>query len=135
VRETKNHTDHTLPFTKRVREILVERKRVAGEQEQVFGTAEVQKALIRIKQATGLWATPHALRRTWATCADKAGLGAYAIKAALNHKTTGDVTGIHYAQIDTEDLRPLMQRVEDFILRHAERRIDNVVELHAGGGR
>ena len=81
---------------------------------------------------TGIKAGPHDLRRTWANLADKVGLGAYAIKAALNHLTTGDVTGLHYAQVDVEDLRPLMQRVEDFILRAAEQRTDNVVELRAG---
>jgi len=147
VRETKNHRDHTLPMTRRVRDILLDRKRTVDEEdreraktdkehkptEHVFGSAETRWQLYRIERETGIHASPHALRRSWAIFAEKAGLGAYAIKAALNHITTGDVTGTHYAQIDTDDLRPLMQRVEDFILRHAEQRTDNVVELHAGG--
>lgn len=61
--------------------------------------------------------------------AERAGVGAYGIKAALNHKTTGDVTGLHYAQVTVEDLRPIMQQVEDAILRRAEQRADNVVIL------
>ncbi|KAA6184108.1 tyrosine-type recombinase/integrase [Thiohalocapsa marina] len=32
------------------------------------------------------------------------------IKAALNHKTTGDVTGLHYAQVTTEDLLSTLPR-------------------------
>jgi integrase len=145
MRETKNHTDHTLPMTKRVRAIIEERKRVVDDEdrerrktaadfrpnEYVFGNAEVRWQLLRIERKTGITATPHDLRRSGATFADKAGLGDYAI----NHLTTGDVTGIHYAQVDTEHLRPLMQRVEDFILRHAEQRTDNVVELRTRSGR
>jgi integrase len=134
VRETKNHRDHTLPFTKRVREILLERKRTDEQQEYVFGSAEVRWQLLRIERETGIKLSPHDLRRSWATFAEKAGLGAYAIKAALNHLTTGDVTRNHYAQLDTEDLRPLMQRVEDYILRLGEGHTDNVVELRAGEG-
>ena len=152
VRATKNHRDHTLPITKRVRAILEQRKqalaaaRAQAQREPtkantdaaehaatfVFGTAQVQRQLDAIEAETGIKAGPHDLRRTWANLADKVGLGAYAIKAALNHLTTGDVTGLHYAQVDVEDLRPLMQRVEDFILRAAEQRTDNVVELRAG---
>ena len=136
VRETKNHLDHTLPITRRVREILEARKATAEPgAEHVFGSAESHWQVYRIHKETGLQITPHALRRSWASFADKAGLGAYAIKRALNHLSTGDVTGTHYAQIDTDDLRPLMQRVEDHILRLAERPTENVVELRVGGGR
>jgi hypothetical protein len=60
---------------------------------------------------------------------EREGVGAYGIKAALNHKTTGDVTGLHDTQVTVEDLRPIMQTVEDAILRRAEQRADNVVTL------
>ena len=133
VRETKNHEDHTLPITRRVRELLDLRKAADPASEYVIGTAQIERQLRHIEAETGIKATPHDLRRTWASIADKAGVGAYGIKAALNHKTTGDVTGTHYAQVDIDDLRPLMQKVEDFILRHAEQRTDNVVALHQGG--
>jgi len=129
VRQTKNHRDHVLPITGRVRVILEARKQADPASEYVFGTAQIQRQLDAVEAATGLKVGPHDLRRTWASVADKVGLGAYAIKAALNHVTTGDITGTHYAQIDTEDLRPLMQRVEDFILRHAEQRVVSI----AGG--
>ncbi|MCU0833706.1 MAG: site-specific integrase [Chromatiaceae bacterium] len=136
VRETKNHTDHTLPITARVREILEARKATREEGDEcVFGSAEVRWQLLRIEKTTGINVGPHGLRRSWASFADRAGLGAYAIKAALNHSTTGDVTGTHYAQIDTEDLRPLMQRVEDFILRQAKQTTGKVIKLRAGGAK
>jgi integrase len=133
VRETKNRDDHTLPITRRVRELLALRKAADPASEYVIGTAQIQRQLVTIEAQTGIKATPHDLRRTWASIADKAGVGAYGIKRALNHKTTGDVTGTHYAQVDIDDLRALMQKVEDFILRHAEQRDDNIVVLHQGG--
>lgn len=53
-------------------------------------------------------------------------------QAGLNHLSTGDVTGTNYVQIDTDDLRPDMQKVEDYILRLAEP-ADNVVALPLRG--
>ncbi len=133
VRATKNGRDHTLPMTARVREILEARKQARAPGDAfVIGTAEVRKQLVRIEKATGLTVTPHDLRRSWASFAERAGIGGYAIKAALNHATTGDVTGTNYVQLDTEDLRPLMQKVEDYILRLAEPPACNVVELRSG---
>ncbi|CRI63733.1 putative Site-specific recombinase, phage integrase family protein [Thiocapsa sp. KS1] len=140
VRATKNGTDHTLPMTKRVREILEARKRArdtqSAETEQdrkraayVIGSAEVRWQVARIEKATGIVVSPHDLRRSWASFGERAGIGGYAIKAALNHGTTGDVTGTHYAQLDTEDLRPLMQQVEDYILRLAAPPRSNVTRL------
>ena len=149
VRETKNGDDHTLPISKRVRELFEQRKTAARALEDiadrhptdanieaadhakayVIGTAQIQRQLVAIEADTGLKISPHDLRRTWASMAERAGVGAYGIKAALNHKTTGDVTGLHYAQVSIDDLRPIMQQVEDVILRHAEQRADNVVHL------
>jgi integrase len=129
VRETKNHLDHTLPITKRVREILLERKQETGDKEHVFGGAEVRHQLVRIERETGIWVGPHDLRRSWASFADKVGVGAYAIKGALNHLSTGDVTGTNYVTVDLDDLREPMQRVEDYILRLARPPADNVVTL------
>lgn len=39
--------------------------------------------------------------------------------------------GLHYAQVTTEDLRPIMKQVEDAILRRAEQRTDNIVSLRS----
>lgn len=129
VRATKNGEDHTLPIGQRVRDLFALRQAADPASEYVIGTAQIQRQLDAIEADTGLKISPHDLRRTWASMAERAGVGAYGIKAALNHKTTGDVTGLHYAQVSVEDLRPIMQQVEDVILRHAERRNDNVVML------
>ena len=133
VRETKNHTDHTLPITRRVRELLKLRRAADPASEYVIGTVRVERQLDAVEAQTGIKATAHDLRRSWASIADRIGIGAYAIKAALNHRTSGDVTGKHYAQIDVDALRDPMQRVEDFILRAADDQGDNVVALRAGG--
>jgi integrase len=127
VRATKNGDDHTLPISKRVRELFTLRGNADPVSEYVIGTAQIQRQLDAIEADTGLKIGPHDLRRTWALMAERAGVGAYGIKAALNHKTTGDFTGLHYAQVTVEDLRPIMQQVEDAILRRAEQRADNVV--------
>ena len=151
VRETKNGDDHTLPITRRVRELLEQRQQATKKLQElavlqptdrnlqaachaetfVIGSAQIQRQLDVIAANTGLNIGPHDLRRTWASMADRAGIGAYGIKAALNHKTTGDVTGLHYAQVTAEDLKPIMQQVEDAILRYAEQRTDNVVALRS----
>lgn len=151
VRATKNGDDHTLPISNRVRDLFEQRQQAATElaevakrkpterniaaaelaETYVIGTAQIQRQLDAIEAETGLKIGPHDLRRTWASMAERAGVGAYGLKAALNHKTTGDVTGLHYAQVTTEDLRPIMQQVEDAILRRAEQRTDNIVSLRS----
>lgn len=150
-RDTKNGDDHTLPISNRVRELFQERQQAAKElleiakrqpterniaaaelaETYVIGTAQIQRQLDTIEAETGLKIGPHDLRRTWASMAERSGVGAYGLKAALNHKSTGDVTGLHYAQVTTEDLAPIMQQVEDAILRRAEQRTDNVVALRS----
>jgi len=150
VRDTKNHTDHTLPITLRVEEILKERKaalaaakelaerkpkptnlaHAADLEQYVIGLEETRHQIATIRAETGILVSAHDLRRTWASLADKAGVGAYAIKAILNHKTTGDVTGTHYAQVDVDDMRRPMQQVENYILaKLAAARGENVIPL------
>ncbi len=152
VRDTKNHTDHTIPITRRVKAILEERQAalVAARElakakpgptnqahaqdlaEFVIGLEETRHQIAIIKKVTGIEVSAHDLRRSWASVADKAGVGAYAIKAALNHATTGDVTGTHYAQVDVDDLRKPMQKVEDYILaKLAVARGENVIPLRS----
>ncbi|EIC23289.1 tyrosine-type recombinase/integrase [Thiorhodovibrio frisius] len=128
-RDTKNGSDHTLPITARVRQLLELRRQADPNSPFIIGSTKVNRNVDLIEKQTGIRISPHDLRRTWASMADKCGTGSYGIKAALNHKSGDDVTGKHYAQVSTEDLRPIMQRVEDFILRHAEQRDDNVVSL------
>lgn len=151
VRATKNKTDHTLPITQRVKAILAERQSLliaAQELAQrrpnatnkahaddlaqfVIGLEETRHQIALIEAQTGILVGAHDLRRTWASLADKCGVGGYAIKAALNHATTNDVTGTHYAQVDVDDLRQPMQKVENYILaKLAAAKGENVIPLH-----
>lgn len=150
VRATKNKTDHTLPITQRVKAILAERQSLliaAQELAQrrpnatnkahaddlaqfVIGLEETRHQIALIEAQTGILVGAHDLRRTWASLADKCGVGGYAIKAALNH-ATNDVTGTHYAQVDVDDLRQPMQKVENYILaKLAAAKGENVIPLH-----
>ena len=97
----------------------------------VIGLEETRHQIALIEAQTGILVGAHDLRRTWASLADKCGVGGYAIKAALNHATTNDVTGTHYAQVDVDDLRQPMQKVENYILaKLAAAKGENVIPLH-----
>ena len=99
-------------------------------EQYVIGLEETRHQIATINAETGILISAHDLRRTWASIADKAGVGAYAIKAILNHKTTGDVTGTHYAQVDVDDMRKPLQKVEDYVLaKLASARGENVIPL------
>ena len=54
--------------------------------------------------------TPHDLRATFATNADRCGVSVYVLKRLLNHKP-GDVTGLVYVRPCDEDLRRAMELV------------------------
>ena len=75
-------------------------------------------------------ATCHDLRRTFATIAESMGLSAYAIKQALNHRTSASDVTAGYVQVTPERLRDPMQRIETFILSHSHaQRGAKVVQL------
>lgn len=124
-RETKNHSDHTLPISDRVLEIL----RSMGKGGTVFGDLDPRNALGRVAKASGVSVTVHDLRRSFASFADRSGAGGYATKAILNHSTSGDVTGQHYSQYDTDDLREPLQAIEDYILKTAKAHDARVLQV------
>lgn len=126
---TKNKREHVLPLTKRVHEILKARHNSKGDAELAFGINEIKRAVAVIEQQTGLHISPHDLRRSWASFAERGGIGQYTIKRAMNHLSGGDVTGQHYAKVDLDDLRAAMQRVEDHILALAADEGAKVVQL------
>lgn len=151
VRDTKNKTDHTLPITKRVKAILEERQKLlaaakglantkanptnqahaADLETYVIGLEETRHQIDLIREETGIVVGAHDLRRTWASTADKCGIGAYAIKAVLNHATSNDVTGTHYAQADLDDMRKALQKTENYILdKLAAAMGENVIPIH-----
>lgn len=129
VRRTKNHRDHCLPVTVRTRQLL---HSMRDNGELVFGVEEPKKAIKKVVAVSGVQFSCHDLRRSFATFADRSGAGSYIIKAILNHSSSNDVTGAHYAgynpldnsgNIDMDEVRALkesMQSIEDFILVKAK---------------
>ncbi len=119
--DPKNDEAHTLPLSDYLFDMLKRRQQEAAS-EFVFadetGTrfSNFRYALDRIETVSGLRATCHDLRRTFATVAESLDVPAYAVKGLLNHKTSGDVTA-GYIQITPERLRQPMQRITDYMLK------------------
>ena len=119
VRDTKNHESHTLPLPDYLLQLLKARQRAAAG-EYVFESPRGRLSNLRfglnaVQSASGVDFCIHDLRRTFATAADALDVPAYAVKALLNHKTTGDVTA-GYVQVTTERLRAPMQKIADYFL-------------------
>lgn len=123
VLDPKNHRDHTLPLTDYLFEILSQRK-AAAISDYVFADSNGRRipdprhAQDAIEKVSGIKATPHDLRRTFATIAESLDIPAYALKRLLNHSDGADVTA-GYIVANVERLRDPMQRITDYILRAA----------------
>jgi integrase len=122
VRDTKNKTDHTLPLSDYLVQLLERRERV---NEWVFAgpgrtghLVEPKKMLAKVREAWGVDFTVADLRRTFISIAESIDIPAYALKRLLNHKMTNDVTA-GYIVTDVERLRAPMQKITDFVLRAA----------------
>ena len=128
VRNTKNHSDHCLPITKRTRQLL---NSMRDNGEYVFGVEEPRKAIKRVISTCNVVFSCHDLRRTFATLADHSGAGSYAVKGILNHSKYDDVTSHYtgYCPLDSsgnvdinevKEMKESLQKIEDFILDKAE---------------
>ena len=121
VLDTKNHSDHTLPITKVVGEILERRRNNTAF---VFPgrngdkPASMDKVINRVTAESGVNFTAHDLRRTAATIAAEYGFTHDQIAKLLNHKKKG-VTD-RYVQRTAEAMKPVMQAIEDDILMPIE---------------
>ncbi|WP_035271447.1 tyrosine-type recombinase/integrase [Desulfonatronum thiodismutans] len=117
--DPKNRQPHTLPLGKHLFSILARRKKMS-DTDLVFEGLDncIRYGLARVEKETGIRVTPHDLRRTFSTIAESLDIPAYALKALLNHKTSGDVTA-GYIQMTPDRLRAPMQKIEDFILAEA----------------
>lgn len=120
VRDTKNHSAHTLPIGPYLAAMLNARERLGP---LVFTSTHGQVGNLRyalesIAKASGIKFMVHDLRRTFATVAESLDIPAYALKALLNHKGGSDVTG-GYLIITTERLRGPMVKIEDYVLKVA----------------
>lgn len=124
--ETKNYSDHTLPLTDFLYDMLAKRKANAVN-EYVFpneyGTGmlnDPKKQIHNVVQESGVSFTLHDLRRTFITIAESLDISAYSLKRLLNHKMTNDVTA-GYIITDVERLRLPMQKITNFILIQVRR--------------
>ena len=125
-KDTKNHTDRTIPITPRLEELL-ELMKNWRMSDYVFGSVgkdgkagricEPRKAMLRANKAAGSEVTVHGLRRTFATVLESLDCPAYPLKALLGHSMKGDVTASHYTQIGVERLRSWLEKYERFMLK------------------
>ena len=124
VTDTKNHSDHNLPLSDFLLDLLQKRKDHAIN-EYVFHrasgigyVAEQRKQIAKVIKASDISFTIHDLRRTFLTIAESLDIPAYAVKRLANHKMSNDVTA-GYIVTDVERLRQPMQKITDYILKCA----------------
>lgn len=115
VRETKNHTDHTLPLPPYLAALLDALPRHGA---RVFEGLRPDSAVAEVARRSGVAFTVHDLRRTFATIADGLDIPGYAVKGLLNHSGGSDVTS-GYVVVTTERLRAPMARISEYVLRCA----------------
>jgi integrase len=115
---TKNETSFELPMSDLVYELLNARSRSSG---WVFpgrhrGThlKDTRGSFKEISRAIGLKITPHDLRRTFTTIAEKSGISVLEIKALVNHKMPDEQTA-DYVILNHTELTEAAQKVADKI--------------------
>jgi len=136
--DTKNHTDHELPMTEFVSQMLLQRHRLCGHYEYVFSNMEGRKlkevtrwAKGRVEEAVGERVMLTDLRRTFVTTAERLDVGPYTLKRMLNHTIEGNDVTAGYIVPTTDRLRTPMQLIEDQILRDAGLKSGDVIERRA----
>ena len=122
VLDTKNHTDHVLPLSDYLFELLDRRKQNAVNEYIFPGSGsggylvEPRVQMRKVTELSRVSFTVHDLRRTFITIAESLDIAAYSLKRLLNHKMTNDVTS-GYIITDVERLRKPMQLIADYILQ------------------
>jgi integrase len=117
---TKSKRRLDLPMTDFVHDLFV-RRRAPGTAHWVFPAnsaaghiAEPQSFFKRIAASTGVYVSPHDLRRVYITIAESTDISLLALKALVNHHMGGGITE-GYVQMTAERLREPAQRVCDRI--------------------
>jgi integrase len=115
---TKNGKTLELPMSDVVGDLLIARRAI-GKEEFVFPANSKSKhieepkfAFDQIERDTGIKVSPHDLRRTFLTVADRLDISPLAIKALANHALPRDVTS-GYVIMNVERLRSPAQRIAD----------------------
>ena len=129
-KDTKNHSDHTLPLPDYLVSMLEQRHAARAarppEKQSIFVFADaggrkisnLRTTQAAVTQASGVNFCLHDLRRTFATLAESLDVPGYALKRLLNHADAGDVTS-GYLVITPERLREPMQKICDYVLKSA----------------
>ncbi len=139
----KNRRPMVRPITRRVGEIL---EQLSKEQvsDYVFpGRREDQplnttrKLQLELQTRSGMWITPHDLRRVYTSAASRAGVPGVVIKRLLNHMSNQEEVTEGYIRLGLDELLDYSQAVEDTILGDAglltSRNLDNrLQDLLAG---
>jgi integrase len=94
----------------------------------LFAVNDLRAALEQAVKAGGKAITPHDLRRTFASFAERAGAPMTTLKVLMNHSTRGDVT-MGYVRPSEADLLHWAERIEGAIL--SAREGGEVIPLHA----
>jgi integrase len=84
----------------------------------LFGVSDLRAALEQVEKAGGKAITPHDLRRTFASFAERAGAPITTLKVLMNHSTRGDIT-MGYVRPSEADLQHWAGVIETAILRAA----------------
>jgi integrase len=120
-RETKNGSDHTLPLTPHLRQLL-EWRLAEGKSNWVFSSphdgrlvSNYRAAVKRVRRVVGIYFIPHDLRRLAATAMERSGVPVYTIKGVFNHATGRDVTA-QYVQVANDMKLAAMEKIEQFVL-------------------
>ena len=122
---SKNRRALVRPLTRRVLAILeaVESRASGGyifpgrcDGQPLNNTRKLQ---LTLQARTGLWITPHDLRRVWTSAASRAGLPAVVIKRLLNHASRAEEVTEGYIRVGLDELLDHAQSVEDMILGDA----------------
>jgi integrase len=85
----------------------------------LFGVNDLRAALEQVEKAGGKAITPHDLRRTFASFAERVGAPMTTLKVLMNHSTRGDIT-MGYVRPSEADLLHWAGMIESAILAAAE---------------
>lgn len=125
--DTKNRSDHTLPLSDYLYELLSARRANRADDTERFvfpgsgrtgHIVEFRTYMNRVTQQSGVTFGIHDLRRTFITIAESIGVSTYALSQLANHKLGHSITR-DYIVIDHERLREPMQRITDYVLATA----------------
>jgi len=126
----KNGNEHRLPFSDFIEEILIRRHAERGNSEFVFPgrgnklhLVDSDHVIEGIGRVIRYRFTPHDLRRTFLTVAERLALPYIVLKKLANHSGKNDTT-FGYIVVDVERLRDPMQKITDEFLRLGKVRVD-----------